>query len=284
LRGIGARTRSLCDFLVVNGFLTKAGDAYDLATESRVFLDRRSPAYVGSVAEFMASDWNTQRSASIAESVRAGHAALGSSTTDPAMWMKFAHAMLPIAAVAPAAVAKELEVAGAGRLDVLDIAASHGEFGLAVARAQSQARVVALDSAAVLAVARQRAVDAGCGERYATIAGDAFTCDLGGPYDLVLLPNLLHNFDRTAAQALLRKIHGALRDGGRLAIVELVPTADRVAPAFPAMFRLIMLVSGTGDAYTYADLDEMLQRSGFRDTAATALTPTPQTLVLATKA
>jgi hypothetical protein len=46
-------------------------------------------------------------------------------------------------------------------------------------------------------------------------SGDAFTCDLGGPYDVAVLPNLLHDFDRAACETLLRKVHGALRAGGR---------------------------------------------------------------------
>src|ERR1700741_3924614 len=39
--------RILCDFLTINGFLTKEGTQYALAPDSALFLDRRSPAYVG---------------------------------------------------------------------------------------------------------------------------------------------------------------------------------------------------------------------------------------------
>jgi SAM-dependent methyltransferase len=275
--------RSLCDFLVVNGFLAKAGLSYDLVTDSQIFLDRRSPAYLGSVAEFMASRWNAERCASIAQSVRDGRPALDTIMSDPAIWLTFAHAMLPLAANAAAAVAEQLGAAGAGDLAVLDIAASNGEYGLAVARVQPRARVVAVDWPDVLAVARQRAADAGCGGRCATIAGDAFTSDLGGPYDVALLPNLLHGFDRAACETLLRKVHGALREGGRVAIVEFVPAPDRVTPPFPAMFSLMILVSGSGDAYTHAELDDLLRRSGFGEITAAPLPPSPQTLILAKK-
>src|SRR3989454_9635345 len=40
--------RILCDFLVVNGFLSKTGDQYSLAEDSAMFLDRSSPSYMGS--------------------------------------------------------------------------------------------------------------------------------------------------------------------------------------------------------------------------------------------
>src|SRR5471030_1408963 len=47
--------RILCDYLVIAGFLTKSGSEYGLTAESALFLDRTSPAYVGSAVEFVAS-------------------------------------------------------------------------------------------------------------------------------------------------------------------------------------------------------------------------------------
>ena len=45
--------RILSDFLVVTGFLTKDEGGYGLAQDSAVFLDRRSPAYMGGALEFL---------------------------------------------------------------------------------------------------------------------------------------------------------------------------------------------------------------------------------------
>ncbi len=50
--------RILCDFLVVSGFLTKNGENYALTPSSQVFLDRRSPAYMGAAIDFPASPRN----------------------------------------------------------------------------------------------------------------------------------------------------------------------------------------------------------------------------------
>src|SRR5437016_28636 len=47
--------RILCDFLTVNGLLTKAGDRYALTPEASAFLSKRSPTYLGSVTNFLAS-------------------------------------------------------------------------------------------------------------------------------------------------------------------------------------------------------------------------------------
>src|SRR5882672_8290908 len=48
-------TRILCDYLVIIGFLTKQDNDYDLTADSAMFLDKKSPAYMGSVIEFMLS-------------------------------------------------------------------------------------------------------------------------------------------------------------------------------------------------------------------------------------
>src|SRR5918999_1921968 len=45
-------TRILCDFLCVIGFLNKEGNRYSLTQDSAVFLDQRSPAYLGGAIEF----------------------------------------------------------------------------------------------------------------------------------------------------------------------------------------------------------------------------------------
>ena len=47
--------RILCDYLTAQGFLAKSEGRYRLTAESAAFRDRRSPAYMGSIAEFLAN-------------------------------------------------------------------------------------------------------------------------------------------------------------------------------------------------------------------------------------
>ncbi len=47
--------RILADYLTLQDFLTKTGASYGLTPSSAVFLDRNSPAYLGSVTAFLAS-------------------------------------------------------------------------------------------------------------------------------------------------------------------------------------------------------------------------------------
>jgi ubiquinone/menaquinone biosynthesis C-methylase UbiE len=79
-----------------------------------------------------------------------------------------------------------------------------------------------------------------------------------------LLTNFLHHFDATACETLLRKVHAALKDGGRAVTLEFVPNDDRVSPANSAMFSMVMLASTpSGDAHTFAELRSMFEKAGF---------------------
>ena len=64
--------RILCDYLVVQGFLSKAGDAYGLTPVSSTFLSKRSPAYMGSAVEFLMSPVLNAGFADLAGAVRRG--------------------------------------------------------------------------------------------------------------------------------------------------------------------------------------------------------------------
>jgi hypothetical protein len=109
-----------------------------------------------------------------------------------------------------------------------------------------------------------------------------FEVELGTGYDLVLVPNFLHHFDKTTNTALLAKLRRAMKTGGTIAIVDFVPNEDRVSPPTAASFSLQMLgATDGGEAYTFSDLDRMLAAAGFSDRRAQPLGPTPQTLVTA---
>jgi len=170
-----------------------------------------------------------------------------------------------------------------GDVRVLDIAAGHGVYGIVLAQRNPAVHVTAVDWAQVLDVALENAQHMGVADRFETRPGDAFTTPLGEGYDLALVTNFLHHFNPDQNTAFLRKVGAALKPSAQVAIVEMVPNADRVTPPIPARFSLTML-AGTpeGDAYPLADLSEMLKGAGFDGVQAHPL-PTGQTLVLATR-
>ena len=259
--------RILCDYLTAAGFLLKAGDTYALTPDSATFLDRGSPACVAVAAEFLYAPELREAFADVAQAVRRGGTLLagaGTVTPEHPVWVRFARAMAPLMRMPARAVVDLVEVDPAASLRVLDVAAGHGMFGLAFAQAYPRAEVTALDWPAVLVVAGENARAAGVDGRFHPLAGSAFETPLGGPYDLVLLPNFLHHFDPATCEGLLATVGPALAPGGRVVTVEFVPDEGRVTPPHVAMFSLVMLcTTPAGDAYTFAELEAMFRRAGF---------------------
>jgi SAM-dependent methyltransferase len=279
--------RILCDYLVIIGFLTKEGGRYNLTQDSAVFLDRQSPAYMGSTLDFLLSPMLTSGFDDLTAAVRKGGTMLpegGTVAPENPVWVKFARAMAPMMAMPAQAIAQLVNSGGARKLKVLDIAAGHGLFGIAIAQQNPQAEVVALDWPGVLEVARENAQRAGVIDRYSTLEGSAFDVDYGTDYDVVLLTNFLHHFDPLTCESLLRKVHAALSDGGVAATLEFVPNEDRVSPPVAASFSMMMLGSTpSGDAYTLPELESMFQNAGFTESELHQLPATPEHLIISRK-
>ena len=277
----------LADYLTVMGFLEKSDGQYGLAASTAVFLDRRSPAFMGDIHRFLAAPEMLKLAlADPAGFVRnGGSVGLANVAPSDPIWIDFARYMAPLAAPVAQATAAHLAERPPAPESILDIAAGHGLYGITCARQFAAARVTALDWDNVLTVARENAAAAGLGERFKTLGGSAFDVPFGGPYDLILMPNFLHHFDEAACIGLLRKARGALAPGGRIAIVEFVPDEDRVSPPRPAMFAYIMLATTpAGTAFPPSALRRMLAEAGFGPPELAPLLPTAQTLVMASPA
>src|SRR3989442_6705708 len=62
--------RILCDYLCIMGFLAKDGQRYSLTQDSAVFLDKRTPAYLGGTIEFLLAPMLTAGFKDLAAAVR----------------------------------------------------------------------------------------------------------------------------------------------------------------------------------------------------------------------
>lgn len=279
--------RILCDSLTVMGFLSKSGDTYALTDASATFLDKRSPAYVGSVVDFLLSPQQKRGFDDLTNAVKKGGSSVtGEASMDPdsPMWVTFAKAMAPMMFPTAQALAENIGFETDRPLKVLDIAAGHGIYGIITGQKYPKAEIYGADWANVLTVATENAAKFGLGERYHTIPGNAFETDLGAGYDVILLPNFLHHFDKPTCTAFAKRLHPALADGGKLITVEFVPDDDRVSPPGEAMFPLVMLAATpAGDAYTFAELKEIFEGAGFSRNEHISLEPSPQHLIVSMK-
>ncbi|WP_395742878.1 SAM-dependent methyltransferase [Prosthecobacter sp.] len=277
--------RILADNLTILGFLTKDGAGYALTPSSATFLLPQSPAYMGGAVKFLLAPGLTEAFDDLAETIRRGRlhtTEQGTTAPDHPAWVEFARAMGPMMVPTSQGAAELVPLDASRDTRVLDISSSHGAYGIAFAKKNPRAHLVALDWEAVLAVTKENAAAAGIADRFSTITGDAFTVDLGKDYDVVLVPNFLHHFNVEECTRFLKRVHAALRPGGRVVIVEFVPNEDRITPPPAAGFSLVMLgTTPEGDAYTFAEYQQMLAKTGFSDPTLHLLPPTMQSAVVA---
>jgi 2-polyprenyl-3-methyl-5-hydroxy-6-metoxy-1,4-benzoquinol methylase len=279
--------RILCDFLTTREFLRKEGERYALTAESALFLNRQSPACLGSMIHFLASPWARNNFGALTEAVRKGGTATQTGDhTQPheELWVNFARSMAALTLPTAEFIAGLAAPVNGDAFKVLDIAAGHGMFGITVAKKHPQAQVVAVDWPAVLEVARENARKFGVAERHTTRPGSAFDVDFGDGHDYVLLTNIFHHFDIPTCEKLMRRVHAALKPGGKAITLEFVPNEDRVTPAVAAAFSLVMLAgTDAGDAYTFAEYEKMFGNTGFSNTTLHQVPNMPQQVLISVK-
>jgi SAM-dependent methyltransferase len=254
----------LCDNLVLQGHLWKEGSRYHLTLNSRLYLTRSSPAYMGSAVEFFASDGTIAAFSRLTEAVKRGRCASRDAlSADEAYWVKFASAMAPLAQPVAEFAAEALAVDSAGPIQVLDIAAGHGIYGCEIALRNPDAHIFALDSSAVLQVAAHNSRKRGLADRYHLLPGDALKVKFGGPYDIILAANFAHHLDASGNVRLFKKCRRALKPRGRFVVIDCVPDPEGGAPGGESFALQLLAVSKYGTIYTFREYSRMLRAAGF---------------------
>jgi len=278
LRGI----RILCDFLCVIGLLEKNGVVYRLSADARMFLDRKSPYCLADITDFLAAPETVSLVMNDPASyvLKGGATGLSNISPDNPVWLKFALAMVPFASVTAKRTAAYISNRGMQPRRVLDIAAGHGLFGIAVANVIETASITAIDFSNVLEIARRNADSAGLHDRYGTINGNVFEVEWDGKYDLILLPDILHHFDMNKCICLLNKSKESLSAGGAVFVIDIMPNSDRISSPEQAAFAFLMLATTPdGDAYSCDDYGTMAKQAGLTLAGSIQLLPTPHTLM-----
>jgi ubiquinone/menaquinone biosynthesis C-methylase UbiE len=176
------------------------------------------------------------------------------------------------------AVADLLE--GADR--ILDVGAGAAPWSLALARRNPGCRVTALDLDAVLAATRRAVAAAGQAGRFDYLSGDAFEVPLPpATYDLVLLGNLCHLFDGPTNRRLFRRARPAIRPGGRIAVIDVMPSRDLTAQRSVQLYALgLMTRTSSGGVHGNESYRAWLEEAGFRGTRLHEASRRPPTSVV----
>jgi hypothetical protein len=172
----------------------------------------------------------------------------------------FDAAMSGLSAAVAGAVVRGYDFAGIGTL--VDVGGGEGELLAAILAANPSLRGILFDLPYVVTGAPRVLEEAGVADRCRVVGGSVFEAVPEGA-DAYLLKAVLHDWDDAEAMQILRNCRTAMRDGGRLLVVErLVRPANEPDPVKFA--DLMMLVMLGGRERTADDFRRLCAAAGFR--------------------
>jgi ubiquinone/menaquinone biosynthesis C-methylase UbiE len=280
-RGLTAIANALVGF----NFLTRKGERYALTPESSAFLVSTRPGYLGALYKHMSSqlipNW-----LQLSNVVRTGRpaAAVNDEKAGVAFFAEFVESLFPLSYRTAGILGEHLKVPATKKpINVLDIAAGSGVWGIALAQQSLLVKITAVDWPEVLKVTKKVAKRCGVADRLNTIPGDTLKSNFGKGHHVATLGHILHSEGAERSKQLLRKVFKALEPGGTIVIAEFVPNDERTGPPNALIFAVNMLVnSKVGDTFTFAEMSKWLRDAGFqkpRQLDAGGVSP----LILATK-
>lgn len=285
--------RDFLDSLVALQLLAREGDgeqaSYSNTPDTAFFLDEASPAYLGGLLEManarLYGFWDrltpALRSGQPQNECRAGIAnPFDAIYADEARLEQFLRAMAGVQLGAQVALAQKVDFSKTKTL--CDVGGANAALSVVLARAHPHLRCISFDLPVVGPVARRHVSASGATQQVEVREGDFFKDALPAA-DVIVMGNILHDWDETQKQMLMRKAFDALPAGGRFMAVENVIDDARRSNAFGLLMSLNMLIETPGGFdYTGAQFDAWARGAGFARTEIVPLAG-PTSAAIATK-
>jgi SAM-dependent methyltransferase len=161
--------------------------------------------------------------------------------------------------VAPA-VADRAPLANARLL--LDVGGGTGIYSIACLQKYPGLRAIVFDRPEVLKVAAEMAAAYGVADRLECRPGDMFRDPLPGEADIILLSNILHDWDVPECRALVQRCAEVLPPGGRLLIHDVFLNDALDGPLPIALYSAALFCLTEGRAYSAAEYRSWLSEAG----------------------
>jgi len=153
-----------------------------------------------------------------------------------------------------------------------DVGGSAGLLSLMVAKHQPHMNCITFDLPPVEPIAKATIQQFQLGDRVKAESGDFFTNSFPNA-DIIVMGNILHDWDEENKLALMKKAYEALPSGGAFAAIENIIDDERKQNVFGMMMSLNMLIeTGKGFDYTFADFNNWAKTVGFKSTSLLPLT------------
>ena len=275
--GLQCSDRHIYDFLDAlssMGFLQREGllesARYANSPDTDLFLDQQKPSYIGGMLEMLNNRlypfWGN-----LEEGLKTGNPQNEAKNgvdlfkelyADPAKLKEFVHAMSGVQMGNFMAFSQSFDFSNSKTL--VDVGGSSGLLSLLVAKHQPHMTCTSWDLPQVAPIANETIAQFGLQERVKVASGDFFKDDFPSG-DIVVMGNILHDWEEEVKIMLMEKAFAALPEGGIFVAIENVVDPDRIKNTFSLLMSLNMLIeTGTGFEYTLAEFTDWAKQIGFK--------------------
>ena len=148
------------------------------------------------------------------------------------------------------------------RTRLLDVGGGSGIYSATMCAAHPQLTATVFEQDPVDAIVKAEVVRHGLEERISVKTGDMFL-DAWPEADVVLLSNVLHDWDEPEVGELFAQAAKSLAPGGLLVIHDAFVADDKAGPVEAAEYSALLMNITQGKCYTAAEYAEMMAGHGF---------------------
>ena len=184
------------------------------------------------------------------------------SMLDPEFAREFTDLMNSRGLVFGQALARSLTPLLGNRRTLLDVGGGSGIYSSALVAHHPQLRATVLEQPPVDAITRAEIARHGLEEKVDVLTADMFANDWPQS-EIILLSNVLHDWDFPEVRQLLEKAANALVPGGLLVIHDAFIRDDKSGPVAVAEYSALLMNITQGKCYSPAELGSLLKEAGF---------------------
>ncbi|MBX3318253.1 MAG: methyltransferase domain-containing protein [Nitrospira sp.] len=252
----------LLNALVAMKLLTKDGELFGNSSTALTHLVQHSTQYVGHLLLLHDAEWNNW--GRLEETIRTGRRMVDRHVfeTDPELGSNVLAVLNRIGQQSGPDLARRLNLMGKER--ILDLGGGAGTNAIAFCHVYPGLVATVFDLPATLRLTEKTVKEAGLESRIRLLSGDFNSDPLGGPYDLVLMSDILHYQTFQMNRQVVEKVFASLASGGRLVIKDRFLEESGAGPAWTTAFAVHILVNTQhGGCYRASDAMQWLTDAGF---------------------
>ena len=263
----------LLNALTALGLLIKTKGIFSLAPESKAYLVKGKPTYIGGQAEHLSRlhwrlwqylpDAIREGTPRIMQALGPGFEAFAAVFQLPQEVRAFIQGMYSLSS------SSAEEIVGAIDLSrhqcLMDVGGGSGALSIAAVHKYTQLKAILFELPQVCSVAQEHIDQNQLEERIKVLPGDFFDrTTMSTEADVIALGGVLHDWSPTQAKSILRNCYEVLKPEGTLLVCEKLLEEDKTAPVFTTLMNLHGLISSAGEERTALEYSSWLRDIGLK--------------------